>query len=117
MTIELITQEEHEKLLDIQKEFPALTFQNEGYQYIQKSKLTEEDLSKWKEVEEILKKSIKGFREFNNFKLDKNNEIVIRIQYRWDADNPLGDNTGFTGVGYILLDELLSGFKKEDKDG
>ena len=71
MTITLITQEEYDKLLSIQKEFPALTFQNNGYEYLNMSKLTEIELEKFKEAESILKKSIKGFSKFNHFKLSK----------------------------------------------
>ena len=65
MTITLITQEEYDTLLSIQKEFPALTFQNNGYEYLNMSKLTEIELEKFKEAESILKKSIKGFSKFN----------------------------------------------------
>jgi hypothetical protein len=110
MKIELITPEEHAKLLDIYSNFPALTLQNIGYQYIKKDSLTDEEKSKLKEVTEILKKTIVGFNSFSNFRIEKNNEIGIRIQYDWTAhDRSLG--IPFTGVGYILLDELLNGFK------
>ena len=71
MTITLITQEEYDKLLSIQKEFPALTFQNNGYEYLNMSKLTEIELEKFKEAESILKNSIKGFSKFNHFRIDK----------------------------------------------
>ena len=115
MTITLITPEEHAWLLFVQKEFPALTFENNGYQYIDKSKFTEEEKQKFNEVEAFLKKSIKGFHEFNNFKIRKNGQVVVRFQYSWTADeeNP---RTSFTGVGYIEVDELLNGFNKKDKD-
>ena len=34
-------------------------------------------------------------------------KIVIRFNYNWGAE----DNTmSFTGVGYVLLEELLTGF-------
>lgn len=111
MNITLITPENHEKLLSIYNSTPALFLQNEGYQYIKKANLTEEDKAKIQEITAILKKSICGFSEFNNFRLTKKTqEIEIRIQYDWTAhDRSLG--IPYTGVGYILLDELLNGFR------
>jgi hypothetical protein len=110
MKIELITPEEHAQLLSIYENYPALTFQNEGYQYIKEANLSDEDKAKREEVTAILKKSICEFREFNNFKLSKKTqEIQIRFQYNWNYD---GQGLPFTGVGYILLDELLNGFRE-----
>jgi CRISPR/Cas system-associated protein Cas7 (RAMP superfamily) len=104
MKIELITPENHSKLLEIYKNTPALFLQNNGYEYIKKDTLTDEDKAKLKEVEVILKDSIEGFQSFTNFRLSKKEQdIEIRLQYRYDAS--------FTGVGYILLDELLKGFR------
>ena len=110
MTINLITPEQHETLLNIQKEFPKLTFQNKGYQKLDISKLNEEETDKLKEVSEILKKVIIGFSSFNHFKLDNRDEIRLRFQYNYGADDKEGHY--FIGVGYIYLDELLNGFKK-----
>lgn len=121
MTITLITQEEYDKLLSIQKEFPALTFQNNGYEYLNMSKLTEIELEKFKEAESILKKSILGFSKFNHFKIckEKNSDltaIVVRFQYNWNVDY---DGTGyvptFTGVGYLEVEELFKGFRENWK--
>ena len=116
MTITLITQEEYDKLLSIQKEFPALTFQNNGYEYLNMSKLTEIELEKFKEAESILKKSIKGFSKFNHFKLSKDGAPCLRFQYDWNADY---DGTGhappFAGVGYLLVEELFKGFRENWK--
>jgi hypothetical protein len=104
MKIELITPENHAKLLSIYNNTPALFLQNNGYEYIKKDSLTDEDKAKLKEVEVILKASIEGFKSFTNFRLSqKDGEVEIRLQYRYDPT--------FTGVGYILLDELLNGFK------
>lgn len=104
MTIELITSEEHAKLMDIFNKYPALRLQNNGYEYLKKDNLTEEDNAKIKEIEEILKKSIEGFVKFSNFRLsNQSQEIQIRFQYHYSPS--------FTGVGYILLDELLNGFR------
>ena len=104
MKIQLITPEQHENLLNIYKTYPALTLQNNGYEYINKAKLTDNEKASLKEVEEILNKHIEGFSSFSNFRLSKKTqEIEIRLQYRYDSS--------FTGVGYILLDELLNGFR------
>jgi len=108
MKIELITPEQHEKLFNIYSKFPALTLQNKGYEYIKKDSLTDEEKTVLKEVEEVLKKSICGFSSFSNFRLDKNNDVQIRIQYNYGAEDK---SSQFIGAGYILLDELLNGFK------
>ena len=112
MQITLITNTEHSKLLEIYKNHPILTLQNKGYETPNKKLFTQEDVNKHKEVEDILKKSIKGFREFTNFKIDKDNSIVIRLQYNYNYDN---NSNPFTGVGYIKLDELLNGFETTEK--
>lgn len=102
MTIELLSKEDYNILLNIQKKHNILTFQNKGYQYIDKSKFTQEDSEAFKIVSEILKSHINGFVEFNNFLFDKKGELNVRIQYKWDER--------FTGVGYAKIDELLNGF-------
>lgn len=115
MTITLISQEEYDKLISIQKEYPALTFQNEGYQYLNKSKLTEIELEKFKEAESILNKAILGFSEFNHFKYSKKNgELQVRFQYEWTADEE-NSRISFTGVGYLEVKELLKGFRENWK--
>jgi len=111
MQIELISKEEFDIILDIQKKHPILTFQNEGYQYVKKSKFTENDQKAYDTVSKILSKHISGYSEFNNFRLSKKtNELQLRVQYNYGYD---GEGTHFIGVGYILLDELLNGFRKE----
>jgi hypothetical protein len=110
MKINLLTKEQHSTLLEIYKNFPSLTLQNKGYEGIKRSDFTDEEKKADKEVNEILKKSITGFSRFQNFLLDKNNELQIRLQYNYNYE----PNSGlpFIGVGYILLDELLNGFRK-----
>lgn len=115
MTITLISPEEHSVLQGIYQDYPALSFQNNGYEYIDMSKLTEEDLKAHAEVTAILRKSVLGFQRFNNFNTNKAGEVRLRFQYDWTADDP-DSRTGFTGVGYILLDELLNGFKEGPHD-
>jgi len=108
MTIELITIEEHKKLLGIFTEYPNLTLQNKGYEYIDKSKFSDTEKIKHEEVVTILKKTIRGFSSFSNFYIDSKQRIQIRVQY----DYSWGETTiNFIGVGYVLLDELLNGFE------
>ena len=110
MRINLITTEEHATLKAIHTEFPILTLQNKGYEEIKRSEFTDVEKAKDAEVNEILKKSIVGFKHFQNFKTNnKMGVLIIRFQYDWTAhDRSLG--IPFTGVGYISLDELLNGF-------
>lgn len=105
MKITLITRQQFYKLLQIQKTFPILTFQNVGYEYLNKSKFTEGDFEAYKEVSSILKSCIKDFQEFNNFKIRKDGSVTVRFQYQWEGGAP-----SFTGVGYLQLEELLHGF-------
>ena len=110
MRINLITPAEHATLKAIQAELNNLTLQNTGYEGIDRSKFTDVEKAKDAEVNAILKKSIVGFSRFQNFKTNnKANALTLRFQYDWTAhDRSLGIT--FTGVGYILLDELLNGF-------
>ena len=110
MRIELITKEQHSKLKSIFEKFPVLTLQNVGYEYIGRSKFTKEEKEAFEVVTEILRKAVKGFSEFSNFRLTPKGEIQIRLQYNysWDGGYP------FIGVGYILLDELLNGFNEQE---
>lgn len=108
MKINLIDEEQYNRLKDIQKTYPKLTLNNKGYEYIKKDTLSEEDLEAFREVSDILKDHIIGFVKFNNFQYIKD-VIRLRFQYNWGAE----ENTlSFTGVGYIELDELLNGFKE-----
>jgi hypothetical protein len=108
MKIKLITKEQHEKILNIYKNHPSLIFQNNGYEYIDLNSLSNEDLKRIEELNNILKNHIVGFQKFNNFQTTIKKEVRLRFQYNYGAE----DNTkSFIGVGYILLDELLNGFR------
>ena len=110
MEIDLITQEQYNTLLEIQNNNKILTYQNKGYDNFDKSKMSPEDKEAVNEIESILKKHIKGFSTFQNFKLSKKtNELEIRFQYNWGYD---GKGIYFIGVGYLLVKELLKGFEK-----
>ncbi len=109
MTIELITQDEYNTILSVYTNFKMLSLQTRSYEGIKKDSLTTEELNKFLEVETLLRKSIKGFRRFQNFTLSNKGEVRLRFQYNYShgtKDQP------FTGVGYILLTELLNGFVK-----
>jgi hypothetical protein len=113
MTITLITQEQYDRIMEIQKSYPLLTFQNEGYEYPDKSKWDENHLNAFNEMTEILSKHIKGFYKFNNFKISKKGFVRLRFQYDWTADME-DSRTHFTGVGYLEVDELLNGFHESE---
>lgn len=106
MKIELISKDEHSLIEKIYKNFPILTFQNKGFEYINKSKFNEREKEAFDAVTKILKKSVEAFVEFSNFQTTKEGKIRIRLQYHWDKT--------FIGVGYILLDELLNGFNETE---
>lgn len=107
MKINLISQDEHKFLIDTFDKHPNLIYQNKGYDYLNWDKLTEEDKQAHEQVTELLKKTVIGFGKFNHFKLNKAGDKQIRLQYNYGAE----DNTrSFTGVGYVLIDELLNGF-------
>jgi len=107
MKIELISQEQLDRLLEIQKEHPLLTYQNNGYDYPDKTKWSEEDNTAFKEVQTILGNHIKGFYSLNHFRISKKGEIEVRFQYNYGYD---GIRHTFSGVGYISLRELTNGF-------
>ena len=114
MTITKITQEEHKFLIESYENYPHLCFQNQGYEYINPNTLDEKDKIRIKEIEIILRRSILGFKNFSNFKKDKQGDSQIRFQYNWDADSGSPNKTYFIGVGYIKIDELLNGFDKNE---
>lgn len=110
MTITLISKEQLDRLIEIQKTYPNLTYNNKGYDYLNLSRLTPEELQHFKEAEEIIKTSIKGFSKFNHFKPSKTKPELpmIRFQYDYTADQ-VGERP-FTGVGYLFVHELHYGF-------
>ncbi len=107
MTIDLISKQQHDTILNIYNSNKALFLQNDGYQYIDKYKFSEEDTKAFKQVTDILNNHVHGFSEFSNFYHNKKDKAVtIRLQYNYGHDG----GHSFTGVGYIKLNELLKGF-------
>lgn len=109
MTINLLSEEDYKKLLHIQKTYPYLTFQNEGFEYIDKTVFTEEEKAAFATVTEILSRCVVGFSKFFNFKVRKNGNIVVRFDYDWTADDR-SQGASFIGVGYVTVEELHKGF-------
>jgi hypothetical protein len=107
MKINLITQKDHKLLKKIYENYPILTLQNKGYEELNTNEFSSVEEIKHKKVTTILKTAISGFRRFQNFKIDKEKNIFLRFQYNYNYDN---SSPSFTGVGYVLLDELINEF-------
>ena len=106
MTITLLSRRDYKLLKSIQEKFPNLTFQNDGYQYLEHHvKLTDKDRQAIRVVTRILFKCIHAFSEFNNFKLRSDGTPVVRVQYNYDPGH-----RSFIGVGYVPIEELRHGF-------
>ena len=93
-------------LAEIASEHPRLTFQNDGYQYIDKQTLHEADHKALDEIREILTAKVEGFVKFFNFKRREDGSLVARFDYVWDPDG-----IGFIGVGYVPVEKI----DKEDE--
>jgi len=93
----MTTTTNYETLIKIQKEFPELTFDNNGYEYLDKE-VKERHKEQIDLISEILKKEINGFVRFDNFKPRKNGTFDVRVQYYWDIN--------FKGVGYFNIEDF-----------
>ena len=119
MILTTLEKEDYNKLLDIQKQYPNLTFKHEPYQEWIPAHFTEEDKNALNEVKLIMKKAIIGFSKFTNFYFSKSGVLRVRFYYDWsytwnnDIDKiPIRDGVSFTGVGYLELSELKNGFNE-----
>lgn len=101
--------ENFNKLVEFQKKYPELTFQNKGYQYLKKE-IQEKYKEQIDEISKILKETIPGFSKFNNFKMNKDGSFSIRCQYEYDYGNP--NSIHFIGVGYFNIND----FKDDSND-
>lgn len=126
MTITKLSEEDFNELIEIQKNTPTLTFNHKGYQNLKghlKRDFNETEKKAIQRINEILGKSIVGYSSFQNFcfrtKIGKDEELVLRFQYRYDADLNLNEKkvrvgnareSSFVGVGYITVRELHKGF-------
>ena len=85
-------------ITELYAEHPALTFQNNGYQYIDKSTLSEKDINAIKEIEEIIRgEGFKGVT-FYNFIVRNDGTVDVRFDANYDPS--------FIGVHYIPLVEF-----------
>ena len=123
MILTTLEQKDYDKLVEIQKEFPHLTFKHEPYQEWIPAHFTNEDREALQKVKQLLKKAIYGFSNFTNFFYNKKNVLCVRFYYDWSfkLDNdeqkiPIRDGQPFKGVGYLYFDELLNGFKNDHSD-
>lgn len=119
MILTTLEEEDYNKLLDIQKQYPNLTFTHEPYQEWIPSYFTEEDKNALNEVKLIMEKAITGLSKFTNFYYGKSGILRIRFYYDWsytwnnDVDKiPIRNGLPFIGVGYLELQDLLNGFKE-----
>ena len=87
----------YEKLIEYQKNYPALTFDNNGYEYLP-MEVRETHKEQITEIETLLNGVVEGFVKFNNFKPRRDGSFAIRHQCYWDET--------FIGVGYIEIDKL-----------
>ena len=90
--------EDYYSLLFYQQNYPELTFDNNGYEYL-KAEIQESHKVIIDKISKILKRQVKGFSRFDNFKPRKDkNTFDVRCQYYWDI--------GFCGVGYFNIKEF-----------
>ena len=82
----------------IANKHPSLILQNEGYEYINKSKLSAEDLEAIDYISNEIKSVFPDFVEFFNFIYDRKGNLGARFDYHWDER--------FVGVGYFPVEEI-----------
>jgi len=87
--------EKYDRLVELQKEYPELTYDNTGYDTISKE-VKDSHKKQIEEIHDILKSSLKRYSSFQNFKPRKDGNWCIRLQYSYDGG-------GFTGVGYFYV--------------
>lgn len=85
------------RLEEIQRDYPHLTFDNNGYEYLSKD-IKQSHKDQIKEVSSIIEKNLKGFVRFDNFKPRKDGSIDVRVQFYWSES--------FVGVGYFPIKEF-----------
>lgn len=93
----------YQRLKEIKDQYPELTFQNEGYQYLPKE-VRERHAEQIEEISSILRQTIVGFIEFNNFKTHEDGTVTVRVQFNWEAEKDNSNVGYFAGVGYFDLE-------------
>lgn len=91
-----------DKLRQLQAEYPQLTFDNVGYQYLS-IEIRESHKAVIEEIESILSELIGGFSSFNNFIPSG----AVRFQYDYGHNDE--NSIHFIGVGYLNFEDLEGG--------
>jgi hypothetical protein len=102
------TNKYYDRLNEIREQYPELTFDNDGYQYLS-PEIKEKHKKQIDEISEILKKTVPGFERFDHFKPSKKYGFTVRLQCNYNHGTK---NLPFTGVDYIPLEK----FKNLDDD-
>tara|TARA_R110002012_G_C11439318_1_gene590400 strand:- start:283 stop:603 length:321 start_codon:yes stop_codon:yes gene_type:complete len=87
------TQADHDRLLELIKKYPQLTFENDGYKYLPE-KVVKAHAEPIEEISVLLRKWNPVFVEFNNFKKSG----TVRYQGYWSPH--------FIGVCYDRLADM-----------
>ena len=85
----------YEELVKLYQEYPELTFQNKGYQYLPQE-VKERNQEGIDKINTILEKTVEGFVMFDNFKNRPDKNFWVRCQTRWSPS--------FTGVDYFKIE-------------
>ena len=104
--LQLLSQEDYDVIREFQKTNPVLTYNAKGFDTIPNKLLQDSDRSAISVIIRILKKTIGGFREFQNFRLTKDGILQLRCRYNWTYGT---DDLPFIGVGYFALEDLKTG--------
>jgi hypothetical protein len=94
----------YERLDKIRQDYPELTFDNNGYEYLS-ADVKERHENQIEEITDILSEAVPGFIKFNNFKPRKDGSFDVRMQVDWcyGTDSKLGF---FDGVDYVCLESF-----------
>ena len=85
----------YEELVKLYQEYPELTFQNKGYQYLPQE-VKERNQEGIDKINAILEKTVEGFVRFDNFKNRPDKNFWVRCQTKWSPS--------FTGVDYFKIE-------------
>lgn len=81
----------YDKLIELKNEYPELTFNNDGYEYLSRG-VKDAHKAQIAVIEVMLEHTVPGFVRFDNFKPKKNGSFDVRMQTMWSEY--------FTGVQY-----------------
>lgn len=98
----MTAEEAFARLMEIREQYPELTFNNEGYQYI-KPEVREAHKEQIEEISTILKAQDPDIVKFNNFKPRKDGTFSIRCQGYYDRSS-----SGFVGVMYLQKEHFTT---------